>query len=214
MTSRTMQPGPFAIAMIVASVAGAGLGCGGGAEAAAPEQVRMSVGSGGRLTIARFPPFGYDGAGSGGEGRVTAFARGVAEVGFAGDQLSIPPLGIVGDLVRIDITAGELVGTIDFCGGEVHLAFDASFRPVLFGRPYPTAISVVTDLTSETADGELASYTGARLDESGAAFLVGVARVPPTEDAFVNALLSLPSDAVAELPVTLEPLPRRPSCER
>lgn len=201
------------LATAACALAGASAGCGAGGDAPAPDEVRMTVGAAGRLTIARFPPFRYDGAGSGGVGRVTAFTAGVAEVRFEGGELAIPPLPIVGDAVRIDITTEALTGTIDFCGGEIHLAFDASFRPVLFGQPYPTAISVVTDLTSETAAGEFASYTGARLDESGQAFLVGVARVPATGDAFVNALLSLPTDAVAELPVTLEALPERPRCD-
>ncbi len=210
-TPRASRSG-LLLAIVGVGVAWCCAACGEGGGSSGPDQIRMAVGSGGRLTIARFPPFRYDGRGSGGVGRVTSLADGVAGVRFEGDELAIPPLAIVGDAVRIDITTGSLEGAVDFCGGEIHLAFDASFRPVLFGQSYPTAISVVTDLTSETASGELASYTGARLDESGGAFLVGVARVPATEDPFVNALLSLPTDAVAELPVTLEPLPTRPSC--
>lgn len=212
-TPRARRSGGL-LASVAVGVAWCCAACGDGGTSAAPDQIRMTVGSGGRLTIARFPPFRYDGEGSGGVGRVTSLAGGVAGVRFEGDELAIPPLPIVGDAVRIDITTGSLEGTVDFCGGEIHLAFDAAFRPVLLGRPYPTAISVVTDLTSETAAGELTRYTGSRLGEDGVAFLVGVARVPVTDDGFVDALLSLPTDAVAELPVTLEALPERPRCER
>ncbi len=189
------------------------IGCGDqGADSGAPAQIRMSVLDGGRLTIARFPAFPYDGAGSGGLGRVTAHDGGVASVRFTRDELAIPPLDIVGELVRIDIETEELAGIVDFCSGETHFAFDATFRPVLFERAYPTAISVVTDLTTEAAEGAFASYRGQRIGDDGVGRLVGIARVPVTDDAFVNALLTLPTDAVAELPVRLEAIPERPTC--
>ncbi len=189
------------------------VGCGDErADSGVLAEVRMSVLGGGRLTIARFPTFSYDGAGSGGLGRVTARAGGVASLRFPGDELAIPPLTIVGDLIRIDIETEDLAGSVDFCSGETHFAFDATFRPVLFDRPYPTAISVVTDLTSEVAEGAFATYRGERIDGDGVGLLVGVARVPMTDDPFVNALLSLPTDAVAELPVRLEAVPARPNC--
>ena len=44
--------------------------------------------------------------------------------------------------------------------------------------------------------------------------LAGVAVVPLTEDAFTNALLGLPADAVCQLPVHLDMVGQLPACPK
>jgi hypothetical protein len=62
---------------------------------------------------------------------------------------------------------------------------------------------VATTLTSEASEGALRSATGSRLQADGRARLVGVARVPPTDDPVLNAFLRLPTDALAVLSAEL-----------
>jgi hypothetical protein len=65
-------------------------------------------------------------------------------------------------------------------------------------------LTVSTTLTTESSRGELRAGTGRRLRADGRARLVGVARVPPTSDAFINGFLMLPTDALAVLSAELE----------
>ena len=62
---------------------------------------------------------------------------------------------------------------------------------------------MATTLTTETSEGALRRGTGQRLRGDGRARLVGVARVPPTPDAFLNTFLMLPTDALAVLSAEL-----------
>lgn len=65
-------------------------------------------------------------------------------------------------------------------------------------------LTVATTLTTEASDGVMRHGVGQRLRADGRARLVGVARVPRTEDAFVNTFLQLPTDALAVLSAELE----------
>lgn len=61
-----------------------------------------------------------------------------------------------------------------------------------------------TTLTTESSEGAFRSGQGRRLDGDGRARLVGVARVPRTDDAFLNSFLMLPTDALAVLSAEIE----------
>ena len=65
-------------------------------------------------------------------------------------------------------------------------------------------LSVVTELTTEVSKGLSHTRTGKRFESIFAdGELVGVAVVKKTSQFFVNWLLSLPSDAITEMPVHL-----------
>ncbi|MBX7161089.1 MAG: hypothetical protein K1X95_12425 [Acidimicrobiia bacterium] len=167
--------------------------------------VRMVVLASSRLLISRFPPFPYDGKGSGGTGTARDVAVGRYDVAFAGSDLSIPPVRLVPglDAIRVDIITDGIAGTVDTGTGAVDLAFDASFQPAV-GNYRPSPISVVTDLTTGESSGYFRHVTGDPMDAWGDVHLVGVAQVPRTGDVLVDWLLALPTDAVADLRVHLD----------
>lgn len=184
--------------------------------------VFMKVGKDAELSIAQFPPFAYDGLGSYGIG---TFSRQGDELAVEFTQFSVPALEAIPGLipflrefpglgfVRIEIETRRLAGTINPATGQIDLAFDASFTPVIFEKRFPS-IAVVTNCTTETSTGLAHTVTGERLDGWGDARLAGVAVVPKllpaaddpqkAEKEFINAFLGLPTDAVCELPVHLD----------
>lgn len=166
---------------------------------------RMVVLPGSRLLISRFPPFAYDGKGSGGTGTALEVSPGRYEVAFDGADLSIPPVRFIPgiDAIRVEILTNGISGTVDTGTGDVDFAFDAVFQPVV-GTFRPSAISVVTDLTTGTSSGYFQTLTGDPMDRWGDVHLVGIAKVPKTGDLLVDWLLSLPTDAVADLRVHLD----------
>ena len=98
----------------------------------------------------------------------------------------------------------RLEGTLDPATGRVDLDFLASFE-FTAGPLYTAApLTVATTLTTESSDGVLRHGTGQRLRADGRARLVGVARVPRTEDGLLNAFLMLPTDALAVLSAELK----------
>ena len=54
-----------------------------------------------------------------------------------------------------------------------------------------------------TSSGLNNTVTGTPFDEEGDGFMVGVAVVEPTGDELIDLILSLPSDAVTQMPVNL-----------
>jgi hypothetical protein len=85
----------------------------------------------------------------------------------------------------------------------MQLDYDATFTPFV-GNEEMTSISVVTTITTETSSGYSQTVSGERLDRWGDALLVGVAKVPPTDDFWIDLILGLPNDAVCQLPVHLD----------
>lgn len=170
-----------------------------------PRVTQMAVMPGSRLLISTFAPFDYDGKGSGGSGSYTLLGGGRYSVEFAGSDLRVPPVRFLPgvDAIRVDILTAGIGGTVDVCTGAVDLAFDAAFQPVV-GTLRPSSVSVVTDLTTATSSGYFQSFTGDPMDRWGDVHLVGVAKVPRTGDLLVDLLLSLPTDAVADLRVHLD----------
>jgi len=188
--------------------------------------VFMKVGKDAELSISTFPTFGYDGFGSYGIGTYTLSDDGKkALVEFS--EFNVPNLDLIPGwirflsevpglgFVRIEIETHSLGGSVDLETGQIDLAFDATFNPVVFEIPFP-GVAVVTNVTTETSKGLKHSATGERLDGWGDAVLAGVAVVPKLEPVsgegltiqqekeFENFLLSLPTDAVCVLPVHLD----------
>jgi len=187
-------------------------------------RVFMKVGKDAELSISSFPTFGYDGFGSYGIGTYTLSDDGrKAQVEFS--EFSVPDLDLIPGwipflsevpglgFVRIEIETHALRGSVDLETGQVDLAFDATFNPVIFEIAFP-GVAVVTNVTTETSVGIKHSATGQRLDAWGDAVLAGVAIVPKLEPAsddsqkvqkeLENTLLSLPTDAVCVLPVHID----------
>ena len=169
------------------------------------DEVQMTVGKEGRLSIAflgSFAEYPYDGKGSDGVGTLGPVVDGRATVEFS--EFQIPPLQFIPglDAIRVEIEPHGLSGEIDFCTGRIDLDFDSTFTPFMGDRKV-TSLSVVTTITTDTSTGFSQNVTGERLDRWGDALLVGVAQVPLTDDPLTNFMLDLPNDAVCELPVHL-----------
>lgn len=107
-----------------------------------------------------------------------------------------PPLNIA-------IVPRRLEGTVDPATGRIDLDFLASFE--FTAGPLYTALplTVATTLTTEASDGVLRHGVGRRMQADGRARLVGVARVPRTDDALLDTFLQLPTDALAVLSAEL-----------
>eukprot|EP00887_Chlorella_sp_A99_P001513 scaffold8.g1513.t1 len=138
------------------------------------------------LAVSVYPTFGYHAAGGGGTGRAVLGDDGLLHVDWDPSALDIPSIdtahaSILGvplpPPLRIRILPQRLSGTVDPATGEANLDFLARF-----------------DFSS---DGVLRHGSGQRLSADGVARLVGVARVPPTGDAFLDGFLMLPTDALA-----------------
>lgn len=96
-------------------------------------------------------------------------------------------------------------GTLDKASGKLELEFDATFHASLWPLYSAPPLTVRTKLTSETATGQRrGTWRGERL-AGGRAVLVGVAQVPRTSAAFVNALLQLPTEAYTRMSMSLTP---------
>jgi hypothetical protein len=180
-----------------------------GEERALPTRMRLGLGRHSELYIASFPRFDYSAPGGEGIGRVLQWNGSVATVYIDGADLTIPPLAILPGNgpyggVGVEISTQSLSGTVDVCSGEMHMAFDAAFTPYMFGFRWPTSISVITDLTTESSSGMHYTEQGQRVNRYGDGLNVGVAVVPLSGDAFIDWFLSLPNDAVALLQAHLD----------
>ncbi|MEW5314736.1 MAG: hypothetical protein WDW38_006208, partial [Sanguina aurantia] len=107
-----------------------------------------------------------------------------------------PPLNIA-------ITPVRLEGTLDPATGFVSLNFDAEFRFTATSLYTPPALIVNTLLSTEPVQGRRLGGAGRRLVDN-AGCLVGVSNVVPVNDAFLDAFLLLPNDALAVLSAELE----------
>merc|ERR1712224_561964 len=97
----------------------------------------------------------------------------------------------------------DMLGSIDFCTGAVTLSFNASFTAKLLNLPMGPALEVITQLVTHESSGMNNTVYGRAFDGQGDGFIVGVAVVPPTGDALIDLMLSLPSDAVTQMPCNL-----------
>jgi len=118
---------------------------------------------------------------------------------------------ILGENIYINILPTDMIGTINFCTGEVEYIFDALFEQVFFGEVTGT-LSIVSVLTTGTVSGDYWIMTGRPMDEKGDLQLVSVAVVPPTGDPFTDLILDLPTDSVSVMESRLDFPQGRFSC--
>lgn len=132
--------------------------------------------------------------------------------------------------LQIAIVPEQLQGQWDRRTGALQLAFRARFRfsiglglgiGVGLGIPSGTAatpsgveqrslyrapdLAIACSLSTGQAAGQRHQASGRAVDEQGVALLVGVARVAPSGDPWLDRFLGLPDDALAQLQCRLIP---------
>jgi len=187
------------------------------------KEVRLTAGHDCEMMIGKGPgasiEFPYDGRGPGSLGTMSLDCRsleldaenledcrdlegnlqpGEAIIFFDADDSSPSTFYLVDERVPvyINILPTDMIGTVNFCTGELEYAFDALFEQVIFGN-VQGGLSIVSVLTTETVSGDYWTMTGRRLDEKDDLQLVSVAVTPRTGDWFTDLLLDLPTDAVS-----------------
>lgn len=164
------------------------------------------------LAIGRYPRFRYDASGGNGTAIGTP-GNGTLELVFDPSQLSIPALNwrttrVLGlplpPGLQIAIEPLALAGQLVPASGAVTLHFEARFHCSWAGLYRPPPLLVTTDLTTASVAGQRHHATGCPLDASGRGCLVGVARVPPSGDRWLDGFLGLPDDALAVLRCAFE----------
>lgn len=166
------------------------------------------------------PPFRFDpahgngGRQPGGDGIMAAIGTAGDEAGKATfqldkDRVNIAPLEVIPAIFNISLEIpwilvnitlqSDLTGELDVCTGQLEMLFNATFTPVV-GELSQTPLTVATLLTTETSTGYKNTRHGRRFDDNGDCELVGVAKVPVTDDPLENWLLQLPNDAITEMP--------------
>ncbi|XP_075495480.1 uncharacterized protein LOC142532848 [Primulina tabacum] len=182
--------------------------------------VKLKTLGGCKLGISRYPDFEYDAQGGSGTGKATVPVSnnsndrlsGEVFVDFDVNTLYIPAVSTattkflrlpLPPFLNIHIVPEILSGKINTESGQVDLRLKAKFY-FSVGSIYRAAPLVVdTVLTSEEATGDIRGGRGARLNEQGFCALVGVARVDPIGDLFMDSFLSLPSECLAYLQATI-----------
>ena len=170
-----------------------------------------------QLVIGRFPPFSYNASSGGGpvhhspadeEGRLRL------QVPLAG--LTIPPLDcqtarLLGlplpPGISVQIQPEQLEGELEPSSGSLNLRFRSRFRFTLGPARQPayqaSDLVVDTALTSGSIQGQRHRRQGRPLDQDGRGQLVGVATIAPCQDAWLNAFLGLPDEALAVMEIQL-----------
>jgi len=188
-----------------------------------PRTLHLHTLDGCRLAIGRYPAFRYDGRGGGGPG--SASDTGLA---FPAETLTIPPLNTATTRflglplppgLSISIAAEQLSGRWKPESGAITLQFRARFRfrIVAAGRALYAApdLQIACELSSDSVQGQRHGASGQPRGSDGRARLVGVARVEPCGDRWLDRFLGLPDEALAVLECRI--LPRsleRPHGER
>lgn len=165
-------------------------------------EVRLTSNYNSVLSIGKDPirEYPYDVRGPGSPGTMTYTGQGRADLFFAAEDMAVKNLYPFGEglPIYVEILPADMSGAVDFCTGQIFLAYQAQFVPVAFGNRQG-ALSVVTELTTGTSSGDFRVVTGRPLDERGDFRFVSVAVVPPTGDPIVDRALGLPTDAVSEI---------------
>lgn len=183
--------------------------------------LRLSTAAGCSLAIGGYPRFLYDARGGGGDGWLTAWGgpggdgegRGDGPLAcrFPPEHLVIPPLNwrscrLLGlplpPGLQIRIEPQRLEGWLDPAQGALQLDFLARFHfsagPY---RPAPLRVEAVlgTGPATPAVHPRWGALEGQALDGAGYGLLVGVARVPPSGDPWLDRWLGLPGEALAQL---------------
>lgn len=175
-------------------------------------QVEFKTMGGCKLGIARYPDFEYDAKGGFGTGTAINDSNGEVLAIFDVGKLYIPPLtsettkflGLhLPPFLRIDIVPENFQGSIDKESGKVDLEFKAKFWFSVGSFYKAPPLLVATVLTTEESGGKMRKGRGQRRDKDGKCKLVGVAKVDPIDDTFMNTFLGLPTECLAILNATI-----------
>jgi len=162
-----------------------------------------------RLKIGSYPPFFYNAYGGGGKATLLPSPRNsILFLKFSSKTFSIPALTSrttkflslpLPPGLKIDMSLDTLEGTIDMNSGEVLLKFESKFifsiGPIIQFPP----LLVQTTLTTGKVKGKSHEGKGLVLQKNGKAKLVGISRIPLTENKVLDTFLGLPNEALAEL---------------
>jgi hypothetical protein len=167
------------------------------------------------LAIGFYPRFRYDGRGGGGVGLTgESLGGGWQALAFEPASLAIPPLNSrttrllwlpLPPGLEIAIHPEKLEGRWNPGSGELELTFLARFALLLAARPVAPDLIVATQLATHAVRGQRHQAQGTPLDGQGRGVLVGVARVAPTGEGWVDRFLQLPDEALAVLHCRLAP---------
>jgi hypothetical protein len=176
--------------------------------------LQLSTLGGCGLRIGAYPSFLYDARGGGGQARLgSPGPDGLRSVVFDPGSLAIPPLtwrttrflGLpLPPGLRIAIEAQELAGSLAPASGDLQLHFRALFHCSFGGIYRPPALQIATILQTGQAAGERHRSRGVPVGPDGSALLVGVARVEPSGDNWLDRFLGLPDEALAQLRCRIE----------
>lgn len=173
------------------------------------DRLELTTLAGCGLAIAGYPRFRYDAGGGGGLGSLGPLdPEGEQGVRFEVASLTIPPLSsrttrVLGlplpPGLSIAIDPECLEGSLHPASGALRLRFRARFR-FRIGRLYAAPdLLVETELGTGSLTSRRHREQGRPIDSRGEALLVGVALVPPSGDPWVDRLLGLPDEALAQL---------------
>lgn len=178
-----------------------------------PQALQLHTLSGCRLAIGRYPAFRYDGRGGGGPGSSSD-----AALTFPAETLTIPPLNTATTRflglplppgLSIGIAAEQLSGRWEPERGAITLQFRARFRfrIVAAGRTLYAApdLQIACALSSDSVQGQRHGASGQPRAADGRTRLVGVARVEPCGDPWLDRFLGLPDEALAVLECRILP---------
>ncbi|KAL3834502.1 hypothetical protein ACJIZ3_009238 [Penstemon smallii] len=165
-----------------------------------------------KLGISRYPDFEYNAAGGKGSGTGTRILESdlnnEVSVDFDVETVYIPPLSTattkflglpLPPFLKIDIVPEVFQGKINQESGKVDLKFKAKFLFSVGSIYKAPPLLVETVLTSEESKGEIRNGRGEKLNEDRICRLVGVAKVEPINDFFMDTFLSLPTECLADL---------------
>lgn len=160
------------------------------------------------LGISVYPDFVYNAEGGGGSGKAVKLSDGCWRVQFDATEINIPDVSFrttkllsvpIPPPIRIKIVPDTLEGTVDLETGKIVLRFQSKFYFSATDLYRPPPLVVDTVLTTEDTHGEQRGGTGSRLDAHGNCRLVGVARLVPIGDLFMDKFLMLPADCYASM---------------
>jgi hypothetical protein len=177
-------------------------------------RLQLSTESGSALAIGAYPRFSYDARGGGGIGRLGEIGECGRPLEFSTRELRIPPLSWRSTRVlglplppglTIAIEPLQLRGHLEPDSGELRLRFQARFHCSALGIYRPAALAIDAELGTGPVSSRRHRCRGAALDGEGQGLLVGVARVPPSGDPWLDRFLGLPDEALAMLRCRLTP---------
>ncbi len=161
------------------------------------------------LSIGTYPNFKYNANGGGGNIIETKLkGKQLYSLQFDRNNFKIPSLNWrttklfnipLPPLLNIEIETTRLDGTLNLNNGNVSLNFEASFKFSIWPNILAPDLIVKTCLNTGRVSKQNKLWEGMSIQQDGQAILVGIAKVPRTNNNLLNAFLDLPNEALAVL---------------